>query len=98
MNAPRVEKRACTACGACCVAPDIAALGKALGVPCIHLGPDNLCAIYDQRPEVCRSYEADAFCDAIDAPTLEERVQKYLAFFELEPGKDDHVRLPLLKK
>lgn len=75
----------CTKCGACCVAPDIAALGKPLGVRCPHLGPDNLCTQYENRPEVCRSYQPDELCERIDAPTLEERVAKYLAIFDLAP-------------
>lgn len=32
---------------------------------------------------MCRSYAADELCERIEAPTLEERVQKYLAHFEL---------------
>jgi Fe-S-cluster containining protein len=75
----------CTKCGACCVAPDIAALGKPLGVRCPHLGADNLCTQYERRPAVCRSYQADELCDRIAAPTLEERVAKYLAIFDLTP-------------
>lgn len=74
----------CTKCGACCVAPDIAVLDKPLGLVCPHLGPDNLCMVYDQRPSTCRNYQADQLCDEIAAPTLEERVQKYLAHFELQ--------------
>ena len=73
----------CTRCGACCVAPDIAALDKPLGMRCPHLGPDNLCTVYDRRPQVCRDYEPDEVCRLIEAPTLEERVQKYLALFGL---------------
>ncbi len=73
----------CTKCGACCVAPDIAALDKPLGLRCPHLGPDDLCTAYEQRPAVCRSYAADELCEAIAAPTLAERVAKYLAHFEL---------------
>ena len=79
-----VRTMECTRCGACCVAPDIAALDKPLGLRCPHLGEDNLCTVYDRRPEVCRSYSADALCEAIAAPTLEERVEKYLAHFELQ--------------
>lgn len=74
----------CTLCGACCVAPDIAALDKPLGLRCPHLQDDNLCGIYDRRPQICRDYAADEVCEAIAAPTLEERVQKYLALFDLE--------------
>jgi len=73
----------CTCCGACCVAPDIAALDKPLGLRCPHLGPDNLCTVYERRPQVCRDYAADQVCQLIEAPTLEERVHKYLALFGL---------------
>jgi uncharacterized protein len=79
-------KKECSLCGACCVAPDISSLGKPLGVRCPHLGPDNRCTVYEQRPAICRSYQADELCDAIAAPTLEERVAKYLALFDLKPA------------
>ena len=83
----------CTRCGACCVAPDIAALDKPLGLRCPHLGADNLCTVYDRRPEVCRSYAADELCQRIEAPTLEERVANYLAHFDLtEEARDVRVR------
>ena len=74
----------CTRCGACCIAPDIAALDKPLGLACPHLGADNLCTIYDRRPEVCRSYSADEVCEQIAAPTLDERVDNYLRLFGLQ--------------
>ena len=82
----------CTRCGACCVAPDIAALGKPLGVRCPHLAEDNLCAIYQDRPDICRRYAADALCAQIEAPTLEERVRKYLDAFGLA-GEAEAVRV-----
>ena len=78
----------CTKCGACCVAPDIAALDKPLGLVCPHLGPDALCTIYETRPQVCRDYSADALCAAIEAPTLDGRVAKYLAHFGLTAEAD----------
>ncbi|MFL5318700.1 MAG: YkgJ family cysteine cluster protein [Myxococcaceae bacterium] len=81
----------CTRCGACCVAPDIAALDKPLGLRCPNLTADNLCSVYENRPQVCRSYEPDEVCKLIEAPTLEERVAKYLALFELT-GEADRVR------
>ena len=74
----------CTLCGACCVAPDIAALDKPLGVRCPDLTVDNLCGVYLDRPAICRSYAADAFCTLIAAPTLDERVANYLRAFGLE--------------
>ena len=73
----------CTRCGACCVAPDIAALDKPVGVRCPHLGPDLLCTIYERRPEICRSYRADWLCREIEAPTLDERVAKYHRIFRI---------------
>jgi hypothetical protein len=73
----------CSRCGACCVAPDIAALDKPLGVRCPHLTADNLCGVYERRPDICRSYEADALCERIAAPTLALRVRNYLAEFGL---------------
>ncbi len=32
-------------------------------VPCKNIGPDNLCAIYDDRPLICRKYSNDN-CEA----------------------------------
>lgn len=65
------------------MAPDIAALDKPLGVRCIHLGEDLLCRIYAHRPDACRAYEADVFCDHIAADDLNARVHKYLQAFDL---------------
>ena len=79
----------CTKCGACCVAPDIAALDKPLGLACPHLGPDALCMAYESRPQVCRDYQADDLCERIAAPTLAERVTKYLGHFELTAEAED---------
>ncbi len=73
----------CLKCGTCCVAPDIAALGKPLGVRCGHLDGNGLCTIYAERPAVCRGYRPDPLCLEIAAPTLEERVKKYLALFDM---------------
>lgn len=76
----------CVACGACCSAPDISTLKKPLGVPCNHLGADNLCGIYETRPAVCRNYRPDWICaEVAPLPTLEARVQRYLEIFGLAP-------------
>lgn len=71
----------CRRCGTCCVAPDIAALAKPLGIPCQHLSDNRECAVYDERPAVCRGYRPDELCMMVDAPTLEERVERYLTLF-----------------
>jgi uncharacterized protein len=86
----------CTKCGACCVAPDIAALDKPLGLVCPHLGPDALCTQYAQRPQVCRDYQPDEVCTQIEAPTLQGRVDKYLALFGLTAEADAVKRAKLL--
>ena len=77
----------CSKCGACCVAPDIAALAKPLGERCPHLTPDNLCGLYETRPKICRDYAADWLCERIAAPTLDQRVHNYLAVFEPKEPK-----------
>ncbi|AWT34818.1 zinc/iron-chelating domain-containing protein [Deinococcus arenae] len=79
----------CTACGACCAAPDIHALHKPLGVPCTHLGPDqgcgHLCAIYAARPGVCRSYQPDWVCGEVaPLPTLDARTRRFLEIYGLQ--------------
>ena len=68
------------------MAPDIAALGKPLGERCPHLTAENLCAVYENRPQICRDYQADWLCERIAAPTLPERVRNYLAVFDLAPA------------
>ncbi|HOX44329.1 MAG TPA: YkgJ family cysteine cluster protein [Myxococcota bacterium] len=79
--------RICRKCATCCVAPDISALGKPAGVPCPHLAEDLTCRIYATRPAVCRGYRPDELCDAIAAPTLEERVARYLHLFGLDQAE-----------
>jgi hypothetical protein len=74
----------CGRCGTCCVAPDISALKKPLGVRCVHLTDSRECAIYAERPAVCRDYRPDALCRLVAAPTLDERVKRYLDMFGLE--------------
>jgi Fe-S-cluster containining protein len=73
----------CLKCGTCCTAPDIATLGKPLGVRCRHLDENGLCTIYEERPAVCRGYQSDGICREIAAPTLAERVENYLGLFGL---------------
>ncbi|RNC73230.1 MAG: YkgJ family cysteine cluster protein [Desulfuromonadales bacterium] len=71
----------CLRCGTCCTAPDIVALDKPLGTRCRHLDGSGLCAIYAERPAVCRGYRPDEICRMVSAPTLDERVRKYRDLF-----------------
>jgi len=36
-------------------------------VRCPHLTADNLCAVYEDRPQICRDYAADWLCERIAA-------------------------------
>lgn len=74
----------CSGCGTCCVAPDISALEKKIGQRCPHLEEGERCGIYAERPAVCRGYRPDEICRIIAAPTLEERVTRYLELFDLQ--------------
>ncbi|HEY3447708.1 MAG TPA: YkgJ family cysteine cluster protein [Myxococcales bacterium] len=85
----------CLRCGTCCVAPDIAALDKPLGVRCLHLGSDLGCTIYEQRPAVCRAHRPDEICRKIAAPALEERRARYLALFGLAAEAERIARLKI---
>jgi uncharacterized protein len=84
----------CGRCGACCTAPDISTLGKPVGVRCRHLGPEEGCTIYPDRPQVCRDYRPDGLCRSIAAPTLAARVDNYLRLFGLEGEVERGVTLP----
>lgn len=55
----RGQTRLCGGCRACCVVFKIDEVKKDLNEPCRHLkpGPKGGCVIYDDRPQVCRSFE-----------------------------------------
>jgi len=74
----------CSGCGTCCVAPDISTLGKKRGERCRHLSDLLKCSVYAVRPAVCRGYRPDEICKSIAAPTLDERVLRYLRLFGME--------------
>lgn len=90
-------RRDCTACGACCAAPDIHALDKPLGVPCRFLGPEDAagvcpCTVYAERPAVCRSYAPDWVCGEVaPLPTLDARVRRFLEIYGLDSQMEQTV-------
>lgn len=74
----------CYQCGTCCIAPDISTLGKGVGERCAHLTDDYRCAIYPDRPAVCRDYRTDAVCVALQEMPAEERVGYFLRVYGLD--------------
>ena len=59
MQPPLVPGRECGSCNVCCVALTInepQLLQKVQGIRCKHNQADNLCAIYDSRPDTCRTF------------------------------------------
>ena len=45
----------CTKCGACCMkAGELGFMPSKEDGSCIHLNEDNICDIYDTRPDICR--------------------------------------------
>ena len=76
----------CRQCGTCCVAPDISSLEKPPGARCPNLDDELRCRIYGERPDVCRGYRPDGLCQLVAAPSLEERVIRYLGLFGIGSG------------
>lgn len=53
MNDEKI-KFLCTSCGACCrLAGKLGLMPSNKDGSCIHLGKDNKCKIYENRPDVC---------------------------------------------
>jgi Fe-S-cluster containining protein len=77
------EHPSCFRCGTCCIAPDISTLRKPVGAPCPHLLPNHLCGIYPDRPPVCRDYQPDEICLALQLLPAEERVAYFLNVYGL---------------
>jgi Fe-S-cluster containining protein len=73
----------CFKCGTCCIAPDISTLRKRVGERCVHLTSEHRCAIYPERPAVCRDYQPDALCVALQGMPAEARVRYYLDIYGL---------------
>lgn len=47
----------CGSCTACCIAPELDALGKEMWQPCAHLNDGCVgCSIYEERPQACADY------------------------------------------
>ena len=76
------------ACGACCIAPSIAASfhgmpeGKPAGVACVHLDSEMCCGLFgdSRRPALCDQFRAEpALCGGNRAEALQR-----IALLELQ--------------
>lgn len=65
----------CSICGLCCIAYSISSLNKKAGERCIHLGSDNKCKIYEERPQVCRDFKADNLCVFLSSLDREDQIK-----------------------
>lgn len=87
-----VPDRSCGTCTACCVYLQIETGGieKPAGVPCRHLTACNGCGIYDDRPQLCRTYHC--LWRSVDAMADEWRPDRsgiLMQLDELPAGPDD---------
>ena len=80
----------CTKCGACCRSVHGTPLDRGDGA-CVHLGEDNACRVYDERPEVCRVDEARP----ADVPEWEWHAKNLAACDRLHLLVYGEVRVPL---
>jgi hypothetical protein len=53
-TSPRI--RECGSCSSCCTILEVAAVGKPVNQWCQHCDAGKGCTIYDDRPEMCRSF------------------------------------------
>lgn len=68
-------KTECLMCGICCTAYSISYLNKPAGVRCSRQLPDGRCGDYENRPQVCRDFKADAFCVLISTLMEKEKLR-----------------------
>ena len=91
---PLVPDRECGSCNVCCVALTIddPAMQKLQGIRCRNALPDHRCAIYDARPQTCRTY----FCGWRQLkwirPTLRPDTSGVLVRLQHEPPRSTYAQ------
>ena len=69
--------KSCGACTMCCSALEIAHFNKPAGPLCVNCRVGGGCAIYAERPQVCRDFECEwltgAICRGNCVPTSSAR-------------------------
>lgn len=80
--------RECRDCTMCCKVMGIIALQKPPGVWCRHCEPARGCAIYETRPQECRTF----VCGYLHSPQLDDRWKPSLCKFVLmDEHGDTHI-------
>ncbi len=69
------NKIKCNKCGTCCIAYSISSLNKKAGEPCQKLLPSGKCGDYENRPYVCRDFQADYLCYFLSSLPQEEQIE-----------------------
>jgi Fe-S-cluster containining protein len=64
----------CFQCGVCCTVFEISSLNKPECEVCKYLTDDNLCSIYDKRPDVCKNFMPDEICVLISTLPKDEKL------------------------
>ena len=67
----QVQGRMCGACTACCTVISVEELNKAHNEPCVHCNEGSGCAIYNRRPQGCRTFMCEwlhGYGDPADRP------------------------------
>ncbi|MGA1863288.1 YkgJ family cysteine cluster protein [Deferribacter thermophilus] len=74
----------CFQCGACCYFFDISTLKKPALCKCNHLRDDGKCAIYKDRPKVCRDFQPDEICVLISTLCFEDKIKVLKKIYGVE--------------
>jgi len=84
-SAAAPSPRECGDCTLCCKVMGIIALDKPPGLWCSHCKPARGCAIYDTRPQECRTF----VCGYLHSPGLDERWKPSVCKFVLMDENGD---------
>jgi len=69
----------CLHCGDCCTRFEISEINKEAGHRCQYLTVDNLCSIYDRRPDVCYKHNYPSRICPIGAQKRPEEYERIKA-------------------
>jgi Fe-S-cluster containining protein len=95
-TAPRV--RQCGSCSACCTLLEVTDVGKSANEWCKHCDAGNGCTIYDDRPQMCRSFSCAWLQGHLSDDWYPERAGLVVHFsqdavnVQVDPGDPDRWR------